>query len=108
MPLFGAHLSVAGGLHKAPLAARERGMDTVQIFTASPQSWPVPPTPGGQVVRPVEGTGLDAAAVRLFRRTLRQTRLRQPMAHDCYLINLASPDPALFRRSVEAFVLELR
>jgi deoxyribonuclease-4 len=46
--------------------------------------------------------------VRTFRRTLRQTRLRLPMAHSSYLINLASPDQDLYRRSVEAFVVELQ
>ena len=46
--------------------------------------------------------------MRLFRRTLRQTRLRQPMAHDCYLTNLASPDDSLYRRSLETFLVELR
>jgi deoxyribonuclease-4 len=46
--------------------------------------------------------------VRLFRRTLRQTRLRFPTAHDSYLINLASPDGALYRRSLEAFIVELQ
>jgi len=39
---------------------------------------------------------------------LRQTRLRWPMAHDCYLTNLASPDESLYRRSVETFLAELQ
>jgi deoxyribonuclease-4 len=43
----------------------------------------------------------------LFRRTLKASRLRYPIAHDCYLINLASPDPILYRRSLEAFVDEV-
>src|SRR5262249_39208637 len=42
------------------------------------------------------------------RKTLRQTRLRLPIAHDSYLINLASPDRTLYRRSVEAFVIEVQ
>ena len=33
MPLFGAHLSIAGGLHNAVAAAVELKCDTVQIFT---------------------------------------------------------------------------
>jgi len=39
MPLLGAHLSIAGGLHHALSAAQAYGMDTVQLFTASPQVW---------------------------------------------------------------------
>jgi deoxyribonuclease-4 len=33
MPHFGAHLSVAGGLHNAASAATKLGCTTVQIFT---------------------------------------------------------------------------
>jgi deoxyribonuclease IV len=46
--------------------------------------------------------------VRTFRRLLRETRLRFPMAHDSYLINLASPDEPLYRRSIESFIVELQ
>jgi deoxyribonuclease-4 len=94
MPLFGAHMSIAGGLHKALLAAQVHQCGTVQLFTKNNNQW--------------AGKPLSADDVAVFRRTLRQTRLRFATAHDCYLINLASPDAALYRRSVEAFVEELR
>jgi deoxyribonuclease-4 len=119
MPLFGAHTSIAGGLHKALLTAHAHGMETVQIFTAAPQTWPVKPLPAGQTVlqsgklltrnaNQWAARALDDEEVRTFRRTLRETRLRFPMAHDSYLINLASPDEALYRRSVEALVVEMQ
>jgi deoxyribonuclease-4 len=94
MPLFGAHMSVAGGYHNALLAARDYGCATVQLFTKNASQWAV--------------KDLTADEVRTFRRTLRQTRLRFPMAHDSYLINLASPDEALYRRSLEALVVEMQ
>src|SRR6516225_6015746 len=94
MPLFGAHMSVAGGLHNALLAAQALGCGTVQLFTKNANQW--------------LGKELSDDAVRLFRQTLRRTRLRFPTAHDSYLINLASPDEALYRRSLEAFVVELQ
>lgn len=94
MPLFGAHLSIAGGCHNALLEAQARGCQTVQLFTRAPSQW--------------SGRELSDEDVRLFRRTLRQTRLRQPTAHDCYLTNLASPDEALYRRSLETFLAELQ
>jgi deoxyribonuclease-4 len=78
MPLLGAHMSIAGGYYKALLAAQARGCDTVQLFTKNNNQWCAK-----------ELTDDD---IRTFKRTLRQTRLRLPMAHDCYLINLASPD----------------
>src|SRR5207249_4126711 len=94
MPLFGAHMSIAGGCHNALLAAQKYGCDTVQLFTKSNVQWC--------------GKELSAEEIRTFRRMLRQSRLRFPMAHDCYLINLASPIPGLYRQSLEAFLLEVR
>ena len=94
MPLFGAHLSIAGGCHNALLEAQALDCDCVQLFTRAPSQW--------------SGRELSDEEVRLFRRTLRQSRLRQAMAHDCYLTNLASPEEALYRRSLETFLVELR
>jgi deoxyribonuclease-4 len=94
MPLFGAHRSIAGGCEKALLAAEALHCATVQMFTRSSSQW--------------KAKELTADDIRTFRRTLRRTRLRFPTAHDCYLINLASPAAELYRRSVEAFVIELQ
>jgi endonuclease IV len=33
MPLFGAHMSIAGGLHHAVLSARAHGCPALQLFT---------------------------------------------------------------------------
>jgi endonuclease IV len=33
MPLFGAHMSIAGGYHNAVLAARAHGCEALQLFT---------------------------------------------------------------------------
>src|SRR5206468_10927458 len=42
-----------------------------------------------------------------FRAALADTEVRATVAHDSYLINLASPDSTLRRRSIESFVAEL-
>src|SRR5437588_3830919 len=94
MPLLGAHMSVAGGCHNALLEAQAHGCATVQLFTKNASQW--------------SARDLTDEEEATFRRTLRQTRLRLPMAHDSYLINLASPDEALYRRSLEAFVVEMQ
>jgi deoxyribonuclease-4 len=44
----------------------------------------------------------------LFRERLAATGVKATMAHDSYLINLASPDPVLRARSIDSFVSELR
>jgi deoxyribonuclease-4 len=94
MPLFGAHMSIAGGYEKALLAAQAHQCRAVQLFTKSSNQW--------------KAKELTAEEIRTFRRTLRQTGLKQTLAHDCYLINLASPEEQLYRRSLEAFVVELQ
>jgi len=43
-----------------------------------------------------------------FRAALRQTKVEVTIAHDSYLINLASPDAVLRARSLESFIAELR
>lgn len=93
MPLLGAHLSIAGGLHKAIDAAVVLDMDTVQIFTHSPSQWASQP--------------LTDEHVSAWKAAMKASRLKIPTAHDSYLINLAAPDEKLFRRSVDAFADEL-
>src|SRR5690242_18053507 len=93
MPLFGAHMSVAGGYYKALDAARAHGCEAVQLFTKNANQWAAK-----------ELTDTDAL---LFRRALRRTKVRQTIAHDSYLINLATPKEDLFRKSVDALVVEM-
>jgi deoxyribonuclease-4 len=93
MPLLGAHMSVAGGLYRAVEAAQALSMDTVQIFTKNNNQWNA---------RPLAQSEVDA-----FCQALRSSGLRFPVAHDSYLINLASPDKALWNRSIDAFTIEL-
>lgn len=91
--LLGAHVSVAGGLHLAAARAREIGATAVQVFTKSPNQWREPK--------------LDDQTVARFRESVKENGLLAVVSHDAYLINLASPDPVLWRRSVAAFRKEL-
>jgi deoxyribonuclease IV len=92
--LLGAHTSIAGGTHLAPERARAIGASAMQIFTKMANRW-------------AERACLDDEC-RAFRAALATTNVRVTMAHDSYLINLASPDPTLRRRSIESFVAELQ
>ncbi len=93
MPPLGAHMSIAGGYYKAVEAAAHYGMDTVQLFTKNNNQW-----------RAKELTDEDAA---LFRSALRRLKIKYPIAHDSYLINLASPNMELWNKSVDALKVEL-
>jgi deoxyribonuclease IV len=113
MPLLVAHLSIAGGFHKAAESAAALGMDTVQIFTGSPRSFPRAKTSSGPRTSP-SGNGSrqngqavsDKDAAR-FREAVARAGIRVPCGHDGYLINLASPDDGLWQKSLDAFVIEL-
>ncbi|VTR95498.1 apurinic endonuclease apn1 : Probable endonuclease 4 OS=Planctomyces brasiliensis (strain ATCC 49424 / DSM 5305 / JCM 21570 / NBRC 103401 / IFAM 1448) GN=nfo PE=3 SV=1: AP_endonuc_2 [Gemmata massiliana] len=93
MPLFGAHLSISRGLHNAISAASSLGCDTVQIFTKNASKW--------------AAESLSPETITQFRRAASASRLKHLTAHDSYLINLASPDAAVYAKSVETFVDEL-
>lgn len=107
-PLLGAHMSIAGGFYRAVERAAEAGCDCVQIFTTSPRSWPPDGAParGGPPVRKqATVTEADAAA---FQQALSVHAISHPIAHASYLMNLASPDRALWERSHKACTAELR
>lgn len=91
--LLGAHVSIAGGTHEAPPRARAIGATAMQIFTKMANRW--------------ADRACEADECASFRSALAKTRVRATIAHDSYLINLASPDAVLRRRSVESFVAEL-
>jgi deoxyribonuclease-4 len=92
--LLGAHVSIAGGTHEAPPRARAIGATAMQIFTKMANRW--------------ADRACEADECASFRSALAKTRVRATIAHDSYLINLASPDAVLRRRSVESFVAELQ
>ncbi len=94
MAVLGAHMSIAGGYHKAVERAAACGCDCVQLFTKNNNQW--------------RAKAIGAAEAERFRRALDEHGIVHPLAHDAYLINLASPDRALWKRSVDAFVVELR
>src|SRR5438128_1448740 len=94
MPLLGAHMSIAGGYHLALDAVHRYGCDTVQLFTKNNNQW--------------SAKDLSADHIKQFRDTLQTTKLKFLTAHDSYLINLASPLPSLYQRSLDAFVIEMQ
>ncbi len=91
--LLGAHVSAAGGIELAPARGAEIGADAIQIFTKGVQRW-------------AEPTVAEETAV-AFREARRVHGILVAGSHDSYLINLASPDPALRDRSYQSFCREL-
>ena len=88
---IGIHTSIAGGHRNALETARKLGCNALQIFSANPRQWQ-----GGSARIPE----VDAAAFRARRAEL---GLGPLVIHANYLINLASPQPMLRVRSIQAF-----
>jgi deoxyribonuclease-4 len=94
IPRLGAHMSIAGGYYKAVERGLACGCECVQLFTRNSNQW------NAKDIREE-----DAAR---FRAALTATGICHPIAHDCYLINLASADKTLWKKSIDAFVVELQ
>ena len=94
MVILGAHMSIAGGFDKAVERAAEEGCDCVQIFTKNNNQW--------------RAKAISPANVSAFRSALQKHGVGFPIAHASYLINLASPDPQLWEKSVDGLAVELR
>lgn len=93
-PRFGAHLSVAGGLHLAFDAAGQARCDALQIFVKNQRQWNAPP--------------LSPEAVRAFREHPEAARITPVIAHASYLLNLASADRGGRAKSLAALTDELQ
>ena len=92
--LLGAHVSSAGGVTAAPPRAGAIQATAMQLFTKQANRW---------AERECDDRERDA-----FRAALALTGVEVTIAHDSYLINLASPDALLRRKSIESFVCELQ
>ncbi len=88
-PRIGFHAPIAGGLQNALLKARERGCDTVQIFSRNPRGWQARP--------------LSDEEVETFKRVRAETSIGPVLIHANYLINLAAADEGIREKSVASF-----
>lgn len=91
---LGAHVSSAGGVANAPGRATAIGSTRLQLFTKQPSRWAEP--------------RVTEEAATAFRAARTEHRIEVAGAHDSYLINLASPDGALWERSLGCFRQELQ
>ena len=89
MQKIGFHAPIKGGVHNALLVAKETGCDTVQLFSRNPRGWMAKP--------------LTLGDVQLFRKTRRQTKISPVLIHCNYLVNLATADDLMLRKSRASF-----
>jgi deoxyribonuclease IV len=91
---FGAHMSVAGGCSKAFDRAEKAGCDSLQVFTKNSNQWKAKP--------------LSDDEIEQWEKRRCETGIWPVVAHDSYLINLASPKDDLWEKSIDAFAIELQ
>lgn len=91
--LLGAHMSIAGGVDLAIDRGEKIGCRVIQIFTKNSNQW--------------RGKSLDGHVIERFKNKLEESPLSEVIAHDSYLINLASPEDDLRKRSFRAFFDEM-
>ena len=90
---FGAHQSIAGGIHLAFERGERATCDTLQIFNKSNNQW--------------AAREFTAEDLELWFEAWQESGLDVACAHNSYLINLASPDPALHEKSYRSFKEEV-
>jgi deoxyribonuclease-4 len=91
--ILGAHMSIEGGVDQAVARGAAVGCDAIQVFTKNSNQW--------------RAKKLGEDEIQRFRAAQIEKGISPVVAHDSYLINLASPDEALYARSMAAFGDEL-
>ena len=87
-------MSIAGGIYRALERGKDAGCRTIQIFLKNSTQWQGKPLHEEDRVRYLE--------------VRKRMGIHPVVAHNSYLINLASPDPDLYRKSLGAFVEEMK
>jgi deoxyribonuclease IV len=90
---LGAHMSIAGGFDKAVQRAHSVDSEALQVFTKNQNQWKARVIVDDEVV--------------LFKQICTDCSIEHVVAHDSYLINLASPKDDLWEKSIDAFREEL-
>ncbi len=92
--LIGAHVSTAGGLVEAHARGVERGCAAIQVFNQSPRMW-----------RPTSWKPDDVAA---FLELMDDGPIRSVVIHAVYLINTATEDAEMRKKSLASLTHALR
>jgi len=91
---IGAHLSVAQGLVHAAQEMMTKGGNCLQIFSASPRVWARKP--------------LESFPYEEYRSFCKEHDFGPTIVHAMYLINLATDNPDLLKKSIQVLQYDLR
>lgn len=91
---LGAHMSISGGVHLALQRGKSIDCNAVQLFVKSSNQW--------------RAKTLTTKEIDLFHKESESFTPGFIIAHTSYLINIASPDPQLLKKSSDALLIELQ
>ncbi len=91
--LLGAHMSTSGGLSLAFERAQSIGINTMQVFTKNQNRWEQKPAAAEEIAR--------------WFQAQTATGIGPVVSHAAYLLNLGTPDDALWEKSANALIDEL-
>lgn len=88
--ILGAHVSTAGGLHTAVDRGEKLGVQSIQIFGASPRSW--------RAKMPTQ------EECEKFKHGIKKYSISHVFLHAAYLVNLASGNSDIFLQSKQSLI----
>ena len=90
---IGAHVGTAGGVDKSIDRALKIGAETIQIFSGAPQAW--------------RRKNYTPAEVDAYQARVQETGIEPAFIHGLYLVNLATDNPDLLAKSLDALGQEM-
>jgi len=90
MRRIGVHVSIAGKIWESLERAKALGCNTMQIFSRNPRGW--------------QAAELDSSDIENFKRLKKEYDIAPVAIHIPYIINLATPNDGLYKRSIIAYI----
>jgi deoxyribonuclease-4 len=91
---IGVHVSIAGKIYESLERAKALGCNTMQIFSRNPRGWST--------------AAIATEDIKKFKLLKARYDIRPVVVHIPYIINLATPDNALYERSIDAYIEDIK
>ena len=93
MRRIGVHVSIAGKIWESLERAKALGCNTMQIFSRNPRLW--------------QASEFDSSDIENFKKLKIDYDIAPVAVHIPYIINLASPDEGLYKKSIIAYIEDI-
>ncbi len=93
MKRIGVHVSIAGHIWESLERAKALGCNAMQIFSRNPRGW--------------QAAELNTADIERFKKLKEEYDIRPVAVHIPYIINMATPDENLYKKSIVAYIEDI-